>query len=208
MKRLAEVKKARTDIDLAGLLGVKQNTLSTWKSRDSLDYKKIIALCESADELVYVLTGERVSGPQNVEQQVPSNSVSIPVYTEVSAAAGGGAVIYSENVTMQFVIPLEFLPYQRNGDYKVIFVIGDSMEPTLHPRDPIVIDFGVHSMIGTGVYVLRIDGELFVKRLDKMPDGAIEVISDNHIYKPYIIKPDSGIKLDIIGKVVLNIKVM
>jgi len=82
------------------------------------------------------------------------------------------------------------------------------MEPTLRPREPIVIDFGVRSIMGNGVYVIRIDGELFVKRLDKLPDGTVEVISDNKIYRSFTIKPESGLMLDIVGKVVLHIKVI
>ncbi len=105
-------------------------------------------------------------------------------------------------------VPVEFLPHGRHGEYKIILVRGDSMEPTLRPRDPIVIDFGVRSIMGTGVYVIRIDEELFVKRLDRFPDGSIRVSSDNAFYAPYTIQPGSGISLDIVGKVVMIIKFM
>lgn len=38
-----------TDAELADLLGVKQNTISSWRSRGSIPYKKIIAFCKKHD---------------------------------------------------------------------------------------------------------------------------------------------------------------
>lgn len=34
------------DLDFAEFLGIKQSTLSNWKSRNSIDYEKIITKCE------------------------------------------------------------------------------------------------------------------------------------------------------------------
>ena len=45
--RLKTALRLRTDIELAEYLCVKQNTISGWKSRDTLDYKKIIEICDT-----------------------------------------------------------------------------------------------------------------------------------------------------------------
>jgi phage repressor protein C with HTH and peptisase S24 domain len=158
--------------------------------------------------LEWLITGEGNKIHSSADSTIVDNAVAVPVYSEVTAAAGTGAVNQTEAPTTFITIPVEFLPHGKRGIYKIIFVQGDSMEPTLCPRQPIIIDFGVHSILGTGVYVIRIDGDLFVKRLDKLPDGSIRVSSDNSYYEPFLIKPGSGIKLDIVGKVVMNIKVM
>ena len=44
--RLKTALRLRTDVELAKHLGVRQNTVSGWKSRDTLDYKKIIEICD------------------------------------------------------------------------------------------------------------------------------------------------------------------
>lgn len=53
--RLKSELKISTDLQLAAYLGVNQSTLSSWKSRNSVDYDKIIEKCNniSLDYLVY-----------------------------------------------------------------------------------------------------------------------------------------------------------
>lgn len=53
--RLKSVLKISTDLQLAAYLGINQSTLSSWKSRNSIDYDKIIEKCNniSLDYLVY-----------------------------------------------------------------------------------------------------------------------------------------------------------
>lgn len=44
--RLKKLLKLKTDIQLAELLNIKPNTISTWKKRNSLDYEAIISISE------------------------------------------------------------------------------------------------------------------------------------------------------------------
>jgi len=57
LSRLKEVYNLRYDSELANLLGVKQSTLSTWKSRNNIDYDLIFAFCENIN-IDWLLTGE------------------------------------------------------------------------------------------------------------------------------------------------------
>lgn len=68
LARLKELTHSERDLHLAKLLNVKPTTLSTWKKRDSLDYKNIIEFCsENGFDLNYVLLGkEPVSS--NIEE--------------------------------------------------------------------------------------------------------------------------------------------
>lgn len=57
---LNEIKKHmkfKTDTELANFLGVKQNTISTWKARDTIDYDLIISKCDFLDAN-WLLTGK------------------------------------------------------------------------------------------------------------------------------------------------------
>jgi len=47
--RLKRVFDVSTDSELAEYLGVRQNTISSWKSRGSIDYPLVIAKCDNVD---------------------------------------------------------------------------------------------------------------------------------------------------------------
>jgi len=62
IEKLKNVFNLSTDIELAGLLKISPTTLSTWKSRNSMDYKLIIDLCEAHDiDLNYLFLGRNKS---------------------------------------------------------------------------------------------------------------------------------------------------
>ena len=63
----------------------------------------------------------------------------------------------------------------------VIAVEGDSMEPTLHDGDEILVD-RTPRPLRAGIHVVRIDGVLLVKRLEPTAAGYMRVISDNAAY--------------------------
>ncbi|WP_175796705.1 S24 family peptidase, partial [Burkholderia anthina] len=72
----------------------------------------------------------------------------------------------------------------------------------LNDRDVILIDRSQTSGMA-GLYVLRIDGEIIVKTLQRLPEGVLEVSSANPAYKPFTVnmsKPPSDFA--IIGRVV------
>jgi phage repressor protein C with HTH and peptisase S24 domain len=133
----------------------------------------------------------------------PDNYVAIPLY-DVRAAAGGGAIVDSEQI-------VDFLHFKEQwvraelhaapSDLYLIYVEGESMEPTLRPGDVILIDHRDQSQARDGIYVLRLDGTLLVKRL---PGSVIKVSSDNSAYSPFELKAAELEQNDfsIVGRVV------
>lgn len=65
----------------------------------------------------------------------------------------------------------------------IIQVAGDSMTPTLGDGDDILVDRGdAADRLRDGIYVIRMDDQLLVKRLAPRPAQRISVISDNSAY--------------------------
>jgi phage repressor protein C with HTH and peptisase S24 domain len=81
-----------------------------------------------------------------------------------------------------------------------IRVEGDSMVPTLADGDDILVDRSP-APLRDGIYVLRIDGALNVKRLAINPaPGRVAIRSDNPAYPGW---PDCDLStIDVIGRVV------
>ncbi len=78
---------------------------------------------------------------------------------------------------------------------------GDAMEPTIHAGDSLLIDLSQWSPGSDGIYVMRHDGGILVKRLSVDPlRRLVAIASDNDAY-PYL-EPVALSKLDLIGRVI------
>ncbi|MCI5075589.1 S24 family peptidase [Oricola sp.] len=118
---------------------------------------------------------------------VGRNEVAIARYS-VQASAGNGAVVLAEEVADWFRVGRDWLEryVPRGARTGVIEARGDSMEPTISDGDILLLNFDVNrqDVANGGVFVITIDGNLFVKRLQIMLDGSIMIRSDNDRYEP------------------------
>ena len=76
----------------------------------------------------------------------------------------------------------------------------DSMMPTITQNDIVFIDTNVKEYIGEGVYSFNLNGETYIKRLQRLPTGVIMALSDNPLYHPFEITEDLFDTAEIIGK--------
>ncbi|WP_299310349.1 S24 family peptidase [uncultured Croceicoccus sp.] len=138
--------------------------------------RKILASFFGVDEQVF-------GGPANV---VWDGLVEIPVL-DVEASAGFGAVAASETARTRFGFDerwLRSLTSAKSASLSIVRVMGDSMEPTLSDGDEVLVDASDHaSRLRDGIYVLRADDALVVKRVAIKPGGKqITIASDNPAY--------------------------
>ena len=83
----------------------------------------------------------------------------------------------------------------------VISVKGDSMDGVLNDRDAILIDLSDVAPTG-GLYVVRLAGDLMVKRVQKMPGGLFLLLSANPAYVPAEVDPAQEADFAVVGRVV------
>ncbi len=123
----------------------------------------------------------------------------------VNASAGAGSFDGDEKVTAHIAFdPAWLRQLARSGTelLSIIRVQGDSMAPTLADGDEILVDRGdAAAGLRDGIYVLRIDDALVVKRLGVSPAArTLSVRSDNPAYPGW---PDCDpAAVDIVGRVV------
>tara|TARA_R110002050_G_scaffold269917_1_gene412456 strand:+ start:65239 stop:66072 length:834 start_codon:yes stop_codon:yes gene_type:complete len=129
----------------------------------------------------------------------------IPLY-EVKAAAGNGVEVHTEEVIDSLAFKNEWIHNELHvnpSHLYLIYVEGESMEPSLRPGDVILVDHSDNTARRDGIYVLRMDGALLVKRLQRLPGAKIKVSSDNPIYDTYEVDlAKVGVDISIIGRVV------
>ena len=123
---------------------------------------------------------------------------------DLGASAGPGALDSDESARGSMAFDPSWLRRLGVGDsarLSLIRVEGDSMAPTLSDGDEILVDGGDSaSRLRDGIYVLRIDDALVVKRLALGPGGRVSVRSDNDAYPGW---PDCDLKaIDLVGRVI------
>lgn len=117
-----------------------------------------------------------LGGPPPVER------VLVP-RIDLGASAGPGGWAEEEARRAPFAFPPALLRQLgvRAEAASVVRVAGDSMEPTLSDGDEILVDRDCCRIDARGIFVLRVDGELLVKRL-RAAVGGVELCSDNAAY--------------------------
>lgn len=130
--------------------------------------------------------------------------VFVPRYN-VAAAAGYGA--WNDDETPMFTVSFRryWIVNHLKADptkLSVISVVGDSMEGVLNDKDIILVNHGDKEP-REGIYVLRLDGQLIVKRVQRLPGSELFVTSTNPAYKPFTINLNNiPSDFDVVGKVV------
>ena len=140
------------------------------------------------------------------EKQLGEASAMVPVARlEVAAAAGAGAYDGDEHGKAHIAFDSTWLRRLARGrpeQLSIIRVSGDSMAPTLVDGDEILVDRGDGpERLRDGIYVLRLDDALLVKRVTLNPAArTIALRSDNPAY-PGWPNCEPG-AVDIVGRVV------
>ncbi|HHK6008332.1 TPA: helix-turn-helix transcriptional regulator [Neisseria subflava] len=128
----------------------------------------------------------------------------IPMY-DVEVSAGNGAAAYG------VAEPANHLAYRKDWlklrglfakDLNCVTARGDSMEPTIHSKDTLLVDTSKNNPRDGQIYVIRSGDTLWVKRIQKQIDGSLLLISDNDTYPPMSLMLADHPDIQVIGQVV------
>lgn len=175
------------------------------KTYPTLD--RLCAISEGANvDLAWLATGaipeiksNTISNTQN------KNLVYIPQY-DLRASAGAGCLVVSDNPVAEFSFSKEWLIRNNlyNAKLTVVPVCGDSMEPTLMDEDLMLVKLVERQgEAREGVCVIRIDDDIYVKRIqfDHERQGY-HIVSDNIAYRPFFIGKEFEGRFDVLGRMV------
>lgn len=114
-----------------------------------------------------------------------SRSVLVPRLS-LGASAGAGTLDEEEREADAIVVDTRWLRRigARPSHISFIRVDGESMAPTLGHGDDILVDHSDNlTKVRDGIYVLRLDNVLMVKRVATGPRrGRFSILSDNNLY--------------------------
>ena len=161
--------------------------------------KKLSSIVRQSSDNLSVNRKNLKKSHDSILINIKDDTVYVPFFKDGAVSAGFG--------TQDFGNDCDFLPFKKQ-DLRLMFgahstahigvipCIGNSMQPTIEEGELIVFQCDGSQNEGA-IYVIRFEGELFVKRLKKRP---LQLVSDNKDYEP--IEPQADQELEIIGRVI------
>lgn len=138
------------------------------------------------------------------EESPEDGLVFVKTY-KIDFSAGPGCINYEEDTESEGKsYRLSWLQKHRlrADKLKVFHVSGDSMEPVLFDGDSITVNTADTEILNGRVYAFTYAGEFRVKRLRKLMNGSISVLSDNPSWDTEIIPTAETVNIHIVGRVV------
>ncbi|NBA81717.1 phage repressor protein [Pseudomonas putida] len=113
---------------------------------------------------------------------------------DVRAAMGGGQIPhdYPEMFKDVRVSPSHLrelgVTFSEHHHLKMVTGWGQSMEPTIRHRDPLIVDVSIREFVGDGIYFFSWGDHIYIKRLQIADEDHFEMISDNSRHKDRMIR--------------------
>ena len=178
---------------------IKRGTPRTLGERDRATLAAYLQIDEQ-------LLGAPASRSASVAGNTPMAAMVTVPRLDIGASAGAGGFAEGEGASAHFAFDRGWIRQlgANPTQLALIRVQGDSMVPTLGDGDDIMVDAGdAIDRLRDGIYVLRRDGMLLVKRLARQISGGaarVAIISDNDAYpSDHNVAIDD---LDVVGRVV------
>lgn len=133
---------------------------------------------------------------------------------DIVASAGNGSVVNEEALMEPLAFRRDWLASQgiRADDVALIKARGTSMEPIISDGDLVMVDLSKTEVpiLRKGrrarralYWVVRHDGDLRVKDVERTDSGSFVVTSENtYAYRPEVVSPAEGDDFEIVGRVV------
>ena len=221
-ERIKEERKKRhwSQADLGAKVGVSQAAISEIERDVPKSSGLVIPIAKAFKVDVSYLT----DGKENISRQIADNSdiviiggksgevadpkeyVMIPRY-DVRGSCGEGIDVNEVTIVDGMPMPVAWLRAQNLPEAHLLAVIeasGDSMQPTIEDGQTLIVNTIDNEPKSTKIYLICIDGKLFIKRLIYTPNGWI-MRSDNtnkSNYPDFEIEEAKFSNIDIQGRVV------
>lgn len=194
--------------DVSRYFGLNKSGVARWFTH-KVPEKHLPKLAKFLDiDFEWLVTGK---GMDRVEEKLSEYETGIKntdqevLTLDIALSAGGGSnppefIETRENHTYKKSF------FDRNGlkakDLRIVYVRGESMLPTIDDGDKVLIDISRKRIIDFKIYAIVTGGELKIKRLRKLYDGSVEIISDNDSFSNETIIPTDLDYLHVIGQVI------
>lgn len=147
--------------------------------------------------------GDAIKVKQSAEIIAADLGVVMVREVDISYAMGDGSIVADYPDTGMMPFQENFLRMLRIRDPEAVFVCrgdGDSMNPTIHSQDMVLIDASRNRVtLSDHIWAISVAGAGMIKRLRPLPDGQVMILSDNPSVPEQVF---DGEDVHVVGKVV------
>lgn len=189
-----------------------KNMRSSRSDEKRYNFHALKRLAEVLDLECYFGPPRDISGADRPPEADPASFARLPLY-DADLAAGVGRLNDHEEIIGSLAFRRDWLRRigVSPGNAVLARVHGDSMLPSIHEGDLVLIDRSRRDIPvrrrdsrdrrRPPIYALRDDGKARVKRIERPEEDLIMLISDNPAFAPDLVKGPDIAMMDIIGKV-------
>lgn len=224
--KLLRLEKGLTQIELSKKSGVSEKSIRRYELNEAnvtISILEKIAKALNVNKDYFMSISENVHKPSisqsiSVHKSSPNHEVvnkvqlpndedtiiHIPRFTDKASAGNGITNYHSEHSLLSFTkreLQTHF-GIHSTAHLSVMESTGDSMMPTIAEGSLLLVQEEFEVLEGR-IYVIRLEGDLYVKRIQKRP--KIKLISDNTNYDPIEIKESE--ELVVVGRVVGSVSI-
>lgn len=192
--------KSMTAETIAKRMGVSRGTITHWSN--SIRFPK-------SDELIYSLASvlgvseQELFDPNNKRYGSQPDNIILIDKLDMRAGAGSAGFVDVPYEGQKMAVDKLIINGLNPKYLKVIEVVGDSMEPEFQEGDIALLDMvygrDTFTKIG-GIYVVRVNDVVYIKKVEFLPDGKLKLISINKDYGD-MLPHEQGYDYEILGKV-------
>lgn len=210
MTRLYQAAKELHSIEglvaVAKALGESEQTVNNWQRRGISKKGMIGAQKALGVSAAWLETGLGSMSSQSAPGDSMEREFAMLRRLDVKASAGNGNLVFMETDKGRLAFRKDFLRHigVRESDALLIYADGQSMEPKIPDGAVLLVDTGHTELSNNDIHVIRVDGEILVKRLRKEIGGGVWIVSDNTDkgrYPDILVTPDKEDHITIIGRV-------
>ncbi len=191
------------------VLEVQPETVRTWRKRGAVPIRQLLLAAQiSGKSVEHFNAPDREGGgarePAHAEIEDDDDFLLIDMLA-ARVSAGNGAVNGHHEVIGKFAFRRSWLKAKglHKGNAKIVRARGKSMADRINDGDILLIDTSVKTLSQDGVYVIELDGEDYVKLLQRdFSTGGVRVISYNPDFPPQLLAGEHANQLRICGRVV------
>jgi phage repressor protein C with HTH and peptisase S24 domain len=170
------------------------NPAAAAELQKALVFSRVSDLMQEREMVASPYRTTRSGAPRVEEERTPYGCARIPLYRNLLSAGNGELAIDNEIIGTR-LFDLDWLNRTIGAPLEMLSLWvarGDSMGNTIHDGDLLLIDRSDTAPKRDDIYALLIDGEQYVKRLQRRLDRSIDVISDNSAYNTQTLSMDDS----------------